>query len=123
LTPFPASNSTLSQASVQPSSITNTLTDIASPCESTTTSSSTCTDSPYYPSYSPSFLTTSTSTHCPSAAGGTTSPLPYTRAPTVRSDASSTCNTTSPMSSYGTAHWSSMTHRSNMTNTFGVKGL
>ncbi|KAF5680344.1 MUC1-extracellular alpha-1,4-glucan glucosidase [Fusarium heterosporum] len=121
MTPFPASNSTLSQISSQPSSLVGTFTGTVSPRESTTTTSSTCTDSLYYPPYNPSSLTASTSTSSLSAADGTTPGMPYSLTSVVPGYPSSTCNTTSSVSSHGVAYWSRMTHRSNMTNTFGVK--
>ncbi|KAF4995709.1 hypothetical protein FGRMN_4955 [Fusarium graminum] len=121
MTTIPTNSSTSSQVPSQPSSLVGTLTGTISPCESTTTTSSTCTDSPYYPPYHPSSLTTSTSTDFLSAAGSTTPGMPYSLTSVIPGYPSSTCNITSSVSSHDVAYRSRMTHRSNMTNTFGAK--
>ncbi|KAH7185734.1 uncharacterized protein B0J16DRAFT_342457 [Fusarium flagelliforme] len=122
-TPFPMINSTLSQAT---SSAVGTLTTrytsdgsagATTPCETSSTTSSTCTDSLYYPPHVLSSSVGSVSTDCLTATSGTVSSWSYSPVPTASDRTSTTCNTTSPMSSYSTAHWS------NMTNTFGVKDM
>ncbi|EXA40553.1 hypothetical protein FOQG_01504 [Fusarium oxysporum f. sp. raphani 54005] len=120
LTPIPVGTSTLSQASGRTSSAIDTLIDTlmgthfltgsagtATPCESTSTSSSTCTDSVYD---APTHTAIPASTDCLTAANGPVSSLSYVSALTATEDVSSTCNTTSSM-----VHWL------NMTLTFGVK--
>ncbi|KAF4339420.1 extracellular alpha-1 4-glucan glucosidase [Fusarium beomiforme] len=118
LTPLHASNSTLSQFSGRTSSTVDTRTDTyiltgsaqtATPCESTSTSSSSCTDSVYDAS-APTAIPPSTD--CLTAAGGSASSWSNLSA---TSHVLSTCNTKGSMSCNSTAHWSSMTH------TFGVK--
>ncbi|CAG7560712.1 unnamed protein product [Fusarium equiseti] len=122
-TPFPMINSTLSQAT---SSAVSTLTTrytsdgsagVTTPCETSSTTSSTCTDSLYYPTHVLSSSVGSVSTDCLTATGGTASSWSYSPVPTVTGRTTTACNTTGPMSSYSTAHWS------NMTNTFGVKDI
>ncbi|PNP60731.1 hypothetical protein FNYG_14491 [Fusarium nygamai] len=116
LAPIPVDNSTVSQASGRTSSGTDTLTGThlltgsagtATPCESTSTSSSTCTESVYD---TPTHTAIPASTDCLTATNGPDLSLSYVSAVTATEDVSSTCNTTS-----STVHWSNMTH------TFGVK--
>ncbi|KAF5722594.1 MUC1-extracellular alpha-1 4-glucan glucosidase [Fusarium mundagurra] len=116
LAPIPVGNSTLSQASGRTSSGIGTLTGThlltgsagtATPCESTSTSSSTCTESVYD---TPTHTAIPASTDCLTATNGPDLSLSYVSAVTATEDVSSTCNTTS-----STLHWSNMTH------TFGVK--
>ncbi|KAG7412352.1 hypothetical protein Forpe1208_v008948 [Fusarium oxysporum f. sp. rapae] len=120
LAPIPVGNSTLSQASGRTSSGIDTLIDAltgthfltgsagtAAPCESTSTSSSTCTDSVYD---APTPTAIPASTDCLTVANVPVSSLSYVSALTATEDVSSTCSTTS-----STVHWSNMTH------TFGVK--
>ncbi|KAI1069551.1 hypothetical protein LB507_008287 [Fusarium sp. FIESC RH6] len=120
-TPFPMVNSTLSQAtSSTVGTLTTTYTSDGSagattPCETSSTTSSTCTDSLYHPTPVLSSSVGSVSTDCLTATSGTVSSWSYSPVPTASDRTSTTCNTTSPMSNYSTAHWS------NMTNTFGVK--
>ncbi|KAG5808911.1 hypothetical protein H9Q71_006623 [Fusarium xylarioides] len=116
LAPIPVGNSTLSQASGKTSWGIDTLTGTylltgsagtATPCESTSTSSSTCTESVYD---TPTHTAIPASTDCLTAMNGPDSSLSYVSAVTATEDVSSTCNTTSSW-----VHWSNMTH------TFGVK--
>ncbi|KAL5587579.1 hypothetical protein FOVSG1_012715 [Fusarium oxysporum f. sp. vasinfectum] len=120
LAPIPVGTSTLSQASGRTSSGIDTLIDTltgtrfltgsagtATPCESTSTGSSTCTDSVYD---APTHTAIPASTDCLTTTNGPVSSLSYVSAPTATEDVSSTCNTTSSM-----VHWL------NMTLTFGVK--
>ncbi|KAF5595360.1 MUC1-extracellular alpha-1 4-glucan glucosidase [Fusarium pseudoanthophilum] len=116
LAPIPVGNSTLSQADGRASSGIDTLTGThlltgsagtATPCESTSTSSSTCTESGYD---TPTHTTIPASTDCLTATNRPDLSLSYVSAVTATEDVSSTCNTTS-----NTVHWSNMTH------TFGVK--
>ncbi|RGP67846.1 muc1-extracellular alpha-1,4-glucan glucosidase [Fusarium sporotrichioides] len=87
LTPFPVINSTLSQvSSLTIDTLTTTYTSdrpagVTSPCESSSTTSSTCTDSLDYPP------------HGSLSAGSITTD----------------CSTAHSMASYNTAHWSNMT--------------
>ncbi|KAF5644283.1 extracellular alpha-1 4-glucan glucosidase [Fusarium tjaetaba] len=116
LAPIPVGNSTLSQASGRASSGIDTLTGThlltgsagtATPCESTSTSSSTCTESVYD---APTHTAIPASTDCLTATNRPDLSLSYVSAVTATEDVSSTCNTTS-----STVHWLNMTH------TFGVK--
>ncbi|KAF5024122.1 hypothetical protein F66182_3808 [Fusarium sp. NRRL 66182] len=114
LTPFPVSNSTVSQASDRKTSGMGTQLET---CSSTTTASSTCTDSLYHSPYYPQSWTVSTSTDCSTAASRTASQWSHSPISTIPDQASSTCNTTTSMSSYSTVHWANGTH------TFEVKGV
>nr|RBQ94819.1 hypothetical protein FVER53263_20957 [Fusarium verticillioides] len=116
LAPIPVGNSTLSQASGRTSSGIDTLTatplltgsaGTATPCESTSTSSSTCTESVYD---TPTHTAIPASTDCLTATNRPDLSFSYVSTVTATEDVSSTCNTTS-----NTVHWSNMTH------TFGVK--
>ncbi|KAF4500305.1 MUC1-Extracellular alpha-1,4-glucan glucosidase [Fusarium agapanthi] len=116
LAPIPVGNSSLSQASGRTSSGIDTLTSThlltgsagtATLCESTSTSSSTCTESVYD---TPTHTAIPASTDCLTATNGPDLSLSYVSAVTATEDVLSTCNTTS-----STVHWSNMTH------TFGVK--
>ncbi|KAI1049922.1 hypothetical protein LB506_001519 [Fusarium annulatum] len=116
LAPISVGNSTLSQASGRTSSGIDTsmgtylLTGsagAAAPCESTSTSSSTCTESVYD---TPTPTAIPASTDCLTETNGPDLSLSYVSAVTATENVSSACNTTS-----STVHWSNMTH------TFGVK--
>ncbi|KAF5641981.1 extracellular alpha-1,4-glucan glucosidase [Fusarium sp. NRRL 25303] len=116
LAPIPVGSSTLSRASGRTSSGIDSLTGThlltgsagaATPCESTSTSSSTCTESVYD---TPTHTAIPASTDCLTETNGPDLSLSYVSAVTATENVSSTCNTTS-----STVHWSNMTH------TFGVK--
>ncbi|KAM5381916.1 hypothetical protein ACJZ2D_002704 [Fusarium nematophilum] len=132
--PFPAENSTVSQASGRSTPVissrsaswnttsscsTTTPASTTGSCESTSTASSTCTDSPYYPPYHPPPSTFPTTTNCSTASSRTAPVWPYPPpVPTGPGESSSACATAgSAMSatSCSTMRWM------NATRTFAAK--